>query len=491
MSLRVAAYIRVSTDEQAEHGISIPAQKSRLTAYCRAQGWSIHHFFIDDGYSGKDMERPAIRQLMAQAESRLFDIVLVLKLDRLSRRQKDILHLLEDIFEPNKIGFKSVTETFDTTTPFGKAALGMMAVFAQLERETIVERVRMAKRESARQGRFPGGPAPYGYSYNPGEKRLEVDEIQAGTVRLIYDEYITGRTGYQHIAERLEKYGIPGPANRGWNRNFIRKVLTNPVYAGLVGHRGTLYPGRHEPIISPEKWHEAQSLINGKKNIRHPAGEKGLLTGIIWCGECGARMRIKNVWQNYPLAEPQKIIRYYVCYSQDGTARHMALDRRCKCGYKRAVEIETRAFLELSKFNFSQGLLLQAVEETLGGSAGKNIHARAADQAARELAALNKKLERWYGAFEKGLLDPAELFERVKELKARKDLLQSNIDQQPAPPEENNLQPAGPGRVLEIVTDLSRLWEEATTGEKREILVNTIKSVTVYRDNRIEIIFNN
>lgn len=140
--VRAAIYVRVSTEEQAEHGISIPAQKSRLISYCKTQGWEIYDFFIDSGYSGKNLERPAMQRLIEDARNRKFNTALVLKLDRLSRRQKDVLCLLEDIFEPNNIGFKSATESFDTTTPFGKAALGMMAVFTQLERETIIERIR-------------------------------------------------------------------------------------------------------------------------------------------------------------------------------------------------------------------------------------------------------------------------------------------------------------------------------------------------------------
>lgn len=193
---------------------------------------------------------------------------------------------------------------------------GMMAVFAQLERETIVERVKLAKKESARQGRFMGGPAPYGYRYDNSSKTLQVNEIPAQTVKWIYEQYLKSGRGYQRIAEKLEESGVPGPTGIRWTKNCVRKILTNPIYAGLVGHKVTLYPGKHEPIIEPEKWHEVQSLIRDRGAARAAtAVHTGLLSGIIWCAECGARMRVKN-WQNYPCTDPKKVIRYYVCYKK-------------------------------------------------------------------------------------------------------------------------------------------------------------------------------
>jgi site-specific DNA recombinase len=231
-----AIYTRVSTDEQAEHGISLDAQKSRLIAYCQAQGWEIYDFYIDDGYSGKDLERPQIKRIIEDAQAEKFNAIVVIKLDRLSRRQKDVLYLLEDIFEKHNVGFKSATEPFDTTTAFGKAAIGMMAVFAQLERETIVERVRMAKKEAARQGRFGGGSAPYGYTYNIATKKLEVNDMQAEVVKMIYDIYNSGK-GFQLTADTLNKKGIAGPLSPTWHRDIKKRFC-------VTRFTQVLFPGK-------------------------------------------------------------------------------------------------------------------------------------------------------------------------------------------------------------------------------------------------------
>ncbi|BAF58340.1 hypothetical protein PTH_0159 [Pelotomaculum thermopropionicum SI] len=490
MSNTVACYIRVSTDEQAEQGISIPAQKSRLLAFCRSQGWNIYGFYIDDGYSGKDLDRPAMRRLIGDTGAKKFDTVLVLKLDRLSRRQKDVLFLLEDVFEPGGVGFKSVTESFDTTTPFGKAALGMMAVFAQLERETIVERVRMAKKESAKQGRFMGGPAPYGYRHNFETKRLEVDEVQAGTVRWIYDRYLSGAPNYRHIAEELEHTGVPGPTNEKWNKAFVRKILTNPVYAGLIRHRENLYPGRHDPIVSPEKWQEVQKLIKSRGAVRAAAAvHTGLLSGIIWCGECGARMRVKNVWQNHPNTNPKKVTRYYVCYSQDRAGGHMVRNPTCRCGYKHGGAVEEQVLRELFCYSYDRRLLRRALEEALA-AADNRAFLRELAQARKDLAATEKKLERWYDAFEKGALEGDQLTERVKGLHQRKAYLRGQIAEMESRLKEGKERQTSVEEMMGILQDFPRIWENATAEERREIVVNTVKAVKVYSNNRVEVDFN-
>ena len=140
---RAALYIRVSTLEQAQEGYSVGEQRERLIAYCKAQDWLIADIYVDGGYTGSNLNRPGIQKLMSETEK--FDVVLVYKLDRLSRSQRDTLYLIEEIFRPNKVDFVSMQESFDTSSPFGKAMIGLLAVFAQLEREQIKERTWMGR----------------------------------------------------------------------------------------------------------------------------------------------------------------------------------------------------------------------------------------------------------------------------------------------------------------------------------------------------------
>ena len=132
-----ALYIRVSTEAQAEEGYSIPAQSERLEAYCKAMGWNDFEFYIDGGYSGSNLNRPRMQQLIADVEAKKIEAVVVFKLDRLSRRQKDTLFLIEDVLIPNDVAFVSLNESIDTSTPYGRAMIGILSAFAQLERETL------------------------------------------------------------------------------------------------------------------------------------------------------------------------------------------------------------------------------------------------------------------------------------------------------------------------------------------------------------------
>ena len=173
---RAALYIRVSTLEQAQEGYSVGEQKERLIAYCKAKDWLIADIYVDGGYTGSNIKRPGIQKLISETDK--FDLVLVYKLDRLSRSQRDTLYLIEEVFLPNGVDFISMQESFDTSTPFGKAMIGLLAVFAQLEREQIKERTWMGRVARAKAGLYHGGgKIPIGYDYVDGH--LTVNPYEA------------------------------------------------------------------------------------------------------------------------------------------------------------------------------------------------------------------------------------------------------------------------------------------------------------------------
>ena len=150
---KVAIYVRVSTTSQAEEGYSIEEQIDKLESYCKIKDWTVYKVYTDGGFSGSNTERPALERLIKDADRKKFDTVLVYKLDRLSRSQKDTLFLIEDVFIKNGIEFLSLQENFDTSTPFGKAMIGLLSVFAQLEREQIKERMQLGKLGRAKAGK--------------------------------------------------------------------------------------------------------------------------------------------------------------------------------------------------------------------------------------------------------------------------------------------------------------------------------------------------
>lgn len=488
MRISAAGYVRVSTDEQADQGISIPAQKARITAYCQAQGWDLFDFYIDDGFSGKNIKRPAMQQLIVDAKDRKFNTVVVIKLDRLSRRQKDVLYLLEDIFETNKIGFKSVSEAFDTTTPFGKAAIGMMAVFAQLERETIIERVKDAKKEAAKQGRFMGGPIPFGYKYIPTTKKLDIEVLEAHTVRFIFDEYLTSGKGYQYIADCLNERGIKPPGlSQEWNRSTIRAMLHNSFYAGFIEHQGKLHQGKHEALISETVFFDVQNLQNIRSTY-NPVSKSGcgLLSGLLYCAECKARMRLKKVWRN-PRNHKEKVA-YYVCYSQDGSSRSMIKDVNCKCGYKRAADLENVVIERLMQYRHNSKILSEIAAKFQACYNSASIN-KTKLQVQKELDGIKHKLDKWYDAFEREMIGADDFVNRVKNLHERRSHLESQIVQY-----EQELSDAADKAVSveDVITNIKKfdnIWSNSTDEEKRSILTGLIKEIYVSKDDLCDIIF--
>ena len=200
--MKVGIYIRVSTDAQFEEGYSVEAQKEQLTAYCISKGIKKYDYYIDGGWSGSNIERPEIERLIQDVKDGKISQVIVYKLDRLSRSQKDTLYLIEDLFMPNNVDFVSITESLDTSTPMGRAMIGILAAFAQLERENIRMRTRMGMKERVKEGYWMGGGrVPYGYDYDQ-KQGILIPNKDAKKVKKMYDLYLQGYSP-QSIANML------------------------------------------------------------------------------------------------------------------------------------------------------------------------------------------------------------------------------------------------------------------------------------------------
>lgn len=222
--MNVIGYVRVSTDEQSREGVSLEMQAERIRAYCVSQGWSLLRIHEDAGVSGTTLQRPGLQELLSGLQG--VGAVLVWKVDRLSRRQKHVLSLLEDVLEPAGVGFKSVTEPFDTTTPMGKAFLGMLAVFAQLERDTIAHRTREALRHVQATGKHVGAP-PFGFRIT--EEGLEPVQHELVVVRAAKELRAGGHT-LREIASWLTDQRVPTRRKGRWSAEHVRLMLANHLY---------------------------------------------------------------------------------------------------------------------------------------------------------------------------------------------------------------------------------------------------------------------
>ena len=339
-----ALYIRVSTPHQEKEGYSIDAQEDKLRAFAKAKDYNIHKVYIDGGYSGAKMERPQLNQMLDDIEDGYIDVVIVYKLDRLSRSQKNTMHLIEDVFLENNVDFISLQESFDTTTSFGRAMIGILAVFAQLERDNISERMMLGRVERAKKGLYRGGNnTPVGYTYNDG--KLTIDENTSEIITTIFHDYVFDRKSmYEIYNDCHKKYG-----EIIYGSNFIKRVLTNDVYIGLNTFAGTTYKGTHKPIISEELFLAAQERVNNLED-RYTANttkRSALLARKLYCGYCGASIVKMNHYKG-----KEALYAYYVCNSHRKSRPSGIKDPNCPQKNCRTEPIDDAVINELKKLDF-------------------------------------------------------------------------------------------------------------------------------------------
>ena len=332
---RVFIYVRVSTQEQAEEGYSLGEQEERLKKYSEAMGWTVMKVYNDGGYSGGNMERPALMQMIADIQSNGTDIVLVDKLDRLSRSQFDTLYLIKKVFNENNVAFVSRAEAFDTSTPFGRAMVGILAVFAELERERIKERMSDGQRGRIKEGLFKGGHAvSFGYDYDPEQGILVPNEYEAMIVKEIF-EMIINRTPFRTISNILNEKGYLTKNKCKWLGQTIRQMATNQTYIGMQQYRGEYVPAKHEPLISLEDWNKVQKIMD-ERSITNEIFKQGRhytapLSGLCYCGKCGAKFHYKLWYKEQAV---------YVCYSRSKSTQNMIKDPNCKNRVYKTQELE-------------------------------------------------------------------------------------------------------------------------------------------------------
>ena len=343
---KAGLYIRVSTLEQAREGYSIGAQTERLEAYAKAKGYAVHDTYTDAGESGGKLDRPELQRLIRDIKNKRLDTVVVLKLDRLSRSQKDTLHLIQDVFKPNDVDFISVNESFDTSSSFGIAMIGILSVFAELERSTITERLEMGRVERAKAGYYHGGGNydPLGYDYINGE--LIINEYEAEIVKELFELYVNGNSMNTTAMKLREKY-----PDRIKSFTIVKDALQKVLYIGKVQFNGEVYDGLHESIISEEVFHEAQKKRKERaKGTGWTNKRKGLLVGKIYCAHCGARY--------YREVTGSRKYRYvnYVCRSKDRRKanKNMIKDRNCKNKRWREEELDNLVLEQLKKIDYGE-----------------------------------------------------------------------------------------------------------------------------------------
>ncbi|OJH30323.1 DNA-invertase hin [Wolbachia endosymbiont of Armadillidium vulgare] len=304
--VRCAIYTRKSNEDGLEQKFnSLDAQRVACEKYIKSrEGWvALAKKYDDGGFSGKNLERPAIKELFKDVKAGEIDCVVVYTLDRLSRETKDSIEVTS-FFRRHRVNFVAVTQIFDNNTPMGKFVQTVLSGAAQLEREMIVERVKNKIATSKEQGLWMGGTLPLGYDVK--DKELIINEKEAKTVKHIFERYLELKS----MAELARELNSQGYWTKGKSDIFkkatVRRIITNPIYVGKIRHYEKEYEGKHEAIIEEEKWQKAQELIRNQP-YRKAKYEEALLRGIIKCKSCSVNMTL-----TYAKKE-NKRYRYYIC----------------------------------------------------------------------------------------------------------------------------------------------------------------------------------
>ena len=424
--LRVALYLRVSTQEQAKEGYSIGEQETRLKKYAEAMGWDIYKIYVDPGYSGGDTNRPGLTDMIKDVEAGEVDKVVVYKLDRLSRSQLDTLYLIEKVFLANDTDFVSMSENFDTSTPFGRAMIGILAVFAQLEREQIKERMGMGKEARAKEGKWHGGATePIGYDYDPVTELLNINEYEVMQLLELSELFLKGtplRTIERIFTEKgyTHKHGT-------WDPKTMRRVLRNKIYIGYIKHNEEWYPGLQPRIFTDETFNKMQKILDDRaeqfKQLGvKPGSQTTYLGGLLHCKRCGAKYAKQ---ENGRRKEGKPRVYWYMCYSRSKKMKKMIKDPNCKNKNWKMTDLDNIVFNEIRKL----AMVPDYVKELRQEKEKNTIEPNKIDILKKEIANIDDQISRFMDLYGIGKFTIDQVAGKVDPLNIKKAGLVKELEQ--------------------------------------------------------------
>jgi site-specific DNA recombinase len=445
--VRAVLYVRVSTDEQAREGYSIPAQLESLRAFCKSQGWEIVFEYIEEGKSAKDLDRPKMKQMLNDIKKGEIDIILVYRLDRLTRSVLD-LYLLLQKFDEHNVAFRSATEVYDTSTAMGRLFITLVAALAQWERENLGERVIFGMEQMIDEGKKPGGHDPYGYRFDKDFNCTIIDE-EAAHVRMIYQMFMDGY-GYRSIAERMNVLKAKPRHSKTWSHNTIRNMLNNEIYIGTYKW-GKKVVTLNKSIIDVVMYKAVQKKMVAKQPSLHRMG-KFVLTGLLRCGHCD------NSMQGY--FDKRKDKAYYRCTK----CNRQPPEKQLLDGIVNEIEL-----LITSKQYFLSKVDYQIEDAVVIDMQGLN----------KELEKIRVQLEKWYDVLMDNKIPKEVIYDRINKLTERENEIIELMKE--AEPEETE-NPEIKYERLSKLKDFKQQFNLGSNFRQKELLLSIFEEIVMYRD---------
>ena len=457
--MKVAVYARVSTEQQVDN-YSIDFQRERTKAFCASKGWDDITEYIDGGFSGSNTQRPALQKLINDINKKLIDVVVVYRLDRLSRSQRDTLYLIEELFLPNNVEFISLNETIDTSTPFGRAMIGILSVFAQLERETITERMKFGRYKRVKDnGYYAGGLVnPLGYRIKE-HGILEINEQEAEMVKVIYDEYIKLKS-VNLVQKRLKELGYPVPRYQR-----ISHTLNRRLYIGEVSFGNEYFPGAHEPIIDVETFEKVQKIRNNNHGRNYGKTKNRHLVGKTQCGLCGETFQIYTTG-NKTLKSGKIVKRSYLTCK----ARRFPNEYHEKCNNKRWRQdnVEETLYDRISKLTLDDITNKANINESSVRKDFKSL-----------INKIDNKIEKLIDLYSDGLINKEKLMEKIDKLNFEKEAL---LEEEELLDSEINMQ------AIQLIKD-RRVNMKDMTYEEQKATIDTLVEKIIFYEDHFEIVW--
>ena len=467
--MKVAAYIRVSTQMQVEDGYSLSAQRERLKAFAYSQGWEIVKFYVDEGLSAKDMDRPDLQRMLKGVREGIFDIVLVYKLDRLTRSVIDLDKLLTE-FSKHDVMFKSSTEVYDTTTATGRLFIRLVASMAQWERENLGERVRFGMQEKAREGKWTVSTPPLGYDSK--ESELIVNPSEAAVVKEIFSLYLSGM-GMHKIARNLNERGLYTKKGKAWAQSTIQYILTNPIYHGTTRYNYRLnkenyfeVEGVVPSIISDEEYQLTQQMIQKRRTV-HPrqATSKYLFSKVLKCARCGKTLVGKS--SNTKRGEKVYFSYNYYCPNRSRSLCDLPL-------------INQTLFEQKFIGMISQWDAYQEANDILQNEVAASVedHTESIQTLEKELKDIENRRSKWQYAWVQTMINDNDFQKRMNEENEKEKMLLKELSELKSvttSPMESN---------PEIWSDLKENWHYMSDEVKKQFVLLAVQSMTVNKINK-------
>jgi site-specific DNA recombinase len=469
-TVRCAIYTRKSTDEGLEKDFnSLDAQREAGEAYIASQigeGWvCVPDRYDDGGFTGGNLDRPALKQLIADIEAGKVDCVIVYKVDRLSRSLTDFGRLVE-VFDKHGTSFVSVTQHFNTTNSMGRLTLNILLSFAQFEREIISERTRDKMAAARKKGKWGGGPPMLGYDVV--DQKLIANEPEAKQVREIFEKYLERRSVLT-VAQQLNDRGWvtkrwntkAGGAKGGlsWTKDNVYALLHNVVYVGKVRHKENVYPGEHAGIVDQAVFDAVQELLagNGRTNPNGPKGTDGaILCGLLRCKSCGCSMTPScSVKKN-------RRYRYYVCVNAQKRGY-----RECPTPSVSAEVLESFVVDQIREIGRDPDLVAATFAEVL----------RQSEERLESLKAEAGRLEGQISGIYQRLAQAASRPDELAALNAEVDERQRRLTQVRLQIETTGRHNAHVGDVRRALADFDGVWGALTRREQGQLLRHVLEQV--------------